>query len=171
MIYDWSYNRGCIDTFYALSLNENIIKGLVKLTLFFYRRIIDGITNTIGLLSFFLGESIKYVGGGRISSYLLVYFLGSGYDRFDRKEGTVSIFRWGFPRKNRRILLQFLMKNIQAIRIEVKKGIYARHFLYIELKGLGTIPLTRTTENLTPQKNEQKAVELAYFLRVRIEVF
>nr|YP_009668694.1 NADH-plastoquinone oxidoreductase subunit 5 [Adenia mannii]QCW93402.1 NADH-plastoquinone oxidoreductase subunit 5 [Adenia mannii] len=72
MIYDWSYNRGYIDAFYARFLTEGIRK-LVKLTLFFDRRVIDGITNGIGVMSFFIAEVIKYVGGGRISSYLLVF--------------------------------------------------------------------------------------------------
>ncbi|TXG63977.1 hypothetical protein EZV62_010971 [Acer yangbiense] len=97
--------------------------------------------------------------------------LSSGYDRFDRKEGIVCIFRWGFPGKNRRIFLRFLMKDIQSIRIEVKEGIYARRVLYMEIRGLGDVPLTRTDENLTPREIEQKAAELAYFLRVPIEVF
>ncbi|KAK8493453.1 hypothetical protein V6N12_044546 [Hibiscus sabdariffa] len=97
--------------------------------------------------------------------------LSSGYDRFDRQEGIVCIFRWGFPGKNRRIFLRFLMKDIQSIRIEVKEGIYARRVLYMEIRGQGAIPLTRTDENLTPREIEQKAAELAYFLRVPIEVF
>ncbi|TYH79840.1 hypothetical protein ES332_D03G091100v1 [Gossypium tomentosum] len=97
--------------------------------------------------------------------------LSSGYDRFDRKEGIVCIFRWGFPGKNRRIFLRFLMKDIQSIRIEVKEGIYARRILYREIRGQGAVPLTRTDENLTSREIEQKAAELAYFLRVPIEFF
>nr|YP_010561072.1 NADH dehydrogenase subunit F [Rhamnus cathartica]UYW36343.1 NADH dehydrogenase subunit F [Rhamnus cathartica] len=72
VIYDWSYNRGYIDLFYAISLTRGI-RGLSQLTHFFDKRVIDGITNGVGIVSFFLGEGIKYVGGGRISSYLLVY--------------------------------------------------------------------------------------------------
>nr|YP_009671659.1 NADH-plastoquinone oxidoreductase subunit 5 [Passiflora microstipula]QCX30889.1 NADH-plastoquinone oxidoreductase subunit 5 [Passiflora microstipula] len=72
MIYDWSYNRGYIDTFYGRSLTKGI-RELVEFTLFFDRRVIDGITNGVGVMSFFIAEGIKYVGGGRISSYLLVY--------------------------------------------------------------------------------------------------
>nr|YP_009390920.1 photosystem I assembly protein [Drosera erythrorhiza]YP_009390942.1 photosystem I assembly protein [Drosera erythrorhiza]ARV87533.1 photosystem I assembly protein [Drosera erythrorhiza]ARV87580.1 photosystem I assembly protein [Drosera erythrorhiza]QWZ47343.1 photosystem I assembly protein Ycf4 [Drosera peltata] len=110
-----------------------------------------------------------------ISSYLwctIFWNIGSGYDLFDRKEGIVRIFRWGFPGKNRRIVLRFLMKDIQSIRIELKKGgIYTRPALYLEIRGQGAIPLTRTEENLTPREMEQKAAELAYFLRVPIEVF
>nr|YP_010686920.1 NADH-plastoquinone oxidoreductase subunit 5 [Ferula songarica]WBR35859.1 NADH-plastoquinone oxidoreductase subunit 5 [Ferula songarica] len=72
-IYDWSYNRGYIDAFYARFLIGGI-RGLAKLTSFFDRRVIDGITNGVGVLSFFVGEGIKFIGGGRISSYLFLYF-------------------------------------------------------------------------------------------------
>ncbi|GFP91058.1 photosystem i assembly protein ycf4 [Phtheirospermum japonicum] len=66
----------------------------------------------------------------------------------------VCIFRWGFPRKNRRIFLRFLIKDIQSVRIEVKEGIYARRVLYMDIRGRGAIPLTRTDENLTPREIE-----------------
>nr|YP_010193325.1 NADH-plastoquinone oxidoreductase subunit 5 [Helwingia chinensis]YP_010516549.1 NADH-plastoquinone oxidoreductase subunit 5 [Helwingia japonica]QZP43223.1 NADH-plastoquinone oxidoreductase subunit 5 [Helwingia chinensis]UXL88693.1 NADH-plastoquinone oxidoreductase subunit 5 [Helwingia japonica] len=72
VIYGWSYNRGYIDTFYATSLTGGI-RVLAELTHFFDRRVIDGITNGVGVMSFFVGEGIKSVGGGRISSYLFVY--------------------------------------------------------------------------------------------------
>nr|YP_009686625.1 NADH-plastoquinone oxidoreductase subunit 5 [Corchorus olitorius]QDS78444.1 NADH-plastoquinone oxidoreductase subunit 5 [Corchorus olitorius]UNV38852.1 NADH dehydrogenase subunit 5 [Corchorus olitorius] len=72
LIYDWSYNRGYIDTFYSISLTKGI-RGLAELTHFFDRRVIDGITNGVGITSFFVGEGIKYVGGSRISFYLLLY--------------------------------------------------------------------------------------------------
>nr|YP_010284918.1 photosystem I assembly protein Ycf4 [Silene gracilicaulis]UKQ57325.1 photosystem I assembly protein Ycf4 [Silene gracilicaulis]UKQ57405.1 photosystem I assembly protein Ycf4 [Silene gracilicaulis] len=114
------------------------------------------------------------IAGLFISSYLwctISLNVGSGYDFFDKKEGIVCIFRWGFPGKNRRICLRFLIKDIQAIRIEFKEGIYTRRVLYLEIRGQGAIPLTRTDENLTPREIEQKAAELASFLRVPIEVF
>nr|YP_010284591.1 photosystem I assembly protein Ycf4 [Silene asclepiadea]UKQ56344.1 photosystem I assembly protein Ycf4 [Silene asclepiadea] len=114
------------------------------------------------------------IAGLFISSYLwctISLNVGSGYDFFDKKEGIVCIFRWGFPGKNRRICLRFLIKDIQSIRIEFKEGVYTRRVLYLEIRGQGAIPLTRTDENLTPREIEQKAAELAYFLRVPIEVF
>nr|YP_010276268.1 NADH-plastoquinone oxidoreductase subunit 5 [Prosopis tamarugo]UHY39385.1 NADH-plastoquinone oxidoreductase subunit 5 [Prosopis tamarugo] len=73
LIYDWSYNRGYIDAFYRISLINNV-RRLAKLNSFFDRRVIDGIPNGVGVTSFFLGELIKYAGGGRISSYILLYF-------------------------------------------------------------------------------------------------
>nr|QGU84354.1 NADH-plastoquinone oxidoreductase subunit 5 [Casearia velutina] len=72
VVYEWSYNRGYIDAFYEIFLMKRI-RRLAELTHFFDRRVIDGITNGVGLTSFFAGEGIKYVGGGRISSYLLLY--------------------------------------------------------------------------------------------------
>nr|YP_009975707.1 photosystem I assembly protein Ycf4 [Balanops pedicellata]QNK05125.1 photosystem I assembly protein Ycf4 [Balanops pedicellata] len=146
-----------------------------------------GISSSLGrnLISLFPSQQIIFfpqgivmsfygIAGLFISSYLwctILWNVGSGYDRFDRKEGIVCIFRWGFPGKNRRILLRFLMKDIQSIRIEVKESIYTRRVLYMEIRGQGAVPLTRTDENLTPREIEQKAAKLAYFLRVPIEVF
>nr|YP_010625646.1 NADH-plastoquinone oxidoreductase subunit 5 [Indigofera argentea]WBG94376.1 NADH-plastoquinone oxidoreductase subunit 5 [Indigofera argentea] len=72
IIYDWSYNRGYIDAFYGISLIASVRK-LAKLNYFFDRQVIDGIPNGIGITSFFMGEAIKYLGGGRISSYILFF--------------------------------------------------------------------------------------------------
>nr|QWK39938.1 photosystem I assembly protein Ycf4 [Swertia cincta]QWK40537.1 photosystem I assembly protein Ycf4 [Swertia pubescens] len=137
------------------------------------------------LISFFPSQPIIFFSQGIvmsfyglaglfISSYLwctIFWNVGSGYDRFDRKEGVMCIFRWGFPGKNRRILRRFFIKDIQSIRIEVKESFYVRRVLYIDIRGRGAIPLTRIDDNLTPREIEQKATELAYFLRVPIEVF
>uniref|UniRef100_A0AAU6QBA7 NAD(P)H-quinone oxidoreductase subunit 5, chloroplastic n=1 Tax=Nigella degenii subsp. barbro TaxID=342655 RepID=A0AAU6QBA7_9MAGN len=71
-IYNWSYNRGYIDVFYAKTLTRGI-RGLAELTHFFDKQVIDGITNVIGLSSFFVAEILKYIGGGRISSYIFFY--------------------------------------------------------------------------------------------------
>uniref|UniRef100_UPI0030FEEF7A NADH-plastoquinone oxidoreductase subunit 5 n=1 Tax=Primula chapaensis TaxID=690490 RepID=UPI0030FEEF7A len=72
IIYNWSENRGYIDAFYATFLTRGI-RVLAELIYFVDRQIIDGITNGVGIISFFIGEGIKYVGGGRVSSYLFLY--------------------------------------------------------------------------------------------------
>ena len=64
------------------------------------------------------------------------------------------------------------MRDIQSIRIQVKEGLFPRRILYMEIRGQGAIPLTRTDEKFfTPREIEQKAAELAYFLRIPMEVF
>nr|YP_010168364.1 NADH-plastoquinone oxidoreductase subunit 5 [Gilliesia graminea]AEX96596.1 NADH-plastoquinone oxidoreductase subunit 5 [Gilliesia graminea]QRZ01641.1 NADH-plastoquinone oxidoreductase subunit 5 [Gilliesia graminea] len=72
VIYNWSYNRGYIDIFYTNIFTVGV-RELAKLIQFFDRHIIDGITNGVGIASFFIGEGVKYMGGGRISSYLFLY--------------------------------------------------------------------------------------------------
>nr|YP_010239206.1 NADH-plastoquinone oxidoreductase subunit 5 [Agave fourcroydes]YP_010239292.1 NADH-plastoquinone oxidoreductase subunit 5 [Agave sisalana]YP_010616453.1 NADH-plastoquinone oxidoreductase subunit 5 [Agave cantula]QTF74538.1 NADH-plastoquinone oxidoreductase subunit 5 [Agave fourcroydes]QTF74624.1 NADH-plastoquinone oxidoreductase subunit 5 [Agave sisalana]WAU47906.1 NADH-plastoquinone oxidoreductase subunit 5 [Agave cantula] len=72
LIYNWSYNRGYIDIFYTKIFTVGI-RRLAELIQFFDRHIIDGITNGVGVASFFIGEGIKYMGGGRVSSYLFLY--------------------------------------------------------------------------------------------------
>nr|YP_010529776.1 NADH-plastoquinone oxidoreductase subunit 5 [Berberis thunbergii]UXW91804.1 NADH-plastoquinone oxidoreductase subunit 5 [Berberis thunbergii] len=72
VIYNWSYNRGYIDSFYSTTLTRGI-RGLAELISFFDRQVIDGITNGVGVTSFFVGEGIKYIGRGRISFYLFLY--------------------------------------------------------------------------------------------------
>jgi Ycf4. len=60
----------------------------------------------------------------------------------------------------------------QSIRIQVKEGLFPRRILYMEIRGQGAIPLTRTDEKFfTPREIEQKAAELAYLLRIPMEVF
>nr|YP_009654651.1 NdhF [Alternanthera philoxeroides]QCI03941.1 NdhF [Alternanthera philoxeroides]QID76794.1 NADH dehydrogenase subunit 5 [Alternanthera philoxeroides]QTF87819.1 NADH dehydrogenase subunit F [Alternanthera philoxeroides]WEP25097.1 NADH-plastoquinone oxidoreductase subunit 5 [Alternanthera philoxeroides] len=72
VIYNWSAKRGYIDVFYTTFLIKGV-RSLAELVSFFDRRIIDGIPNSFGVTSFFVGEGIKYVGGGRISSYIFWY--------------------------------------------------------------------------------------------------
>nr|YP_010596194.1 photosystem I assembly protein Ycf4 [Tanaecium pyramidatum]WAJ60412.1 photosystem I assembly protein Ycf4 [Tanaecium pyramidatum] len=119
-----------------------------------------------GIVMFFYG-----IAGLFISLYLwstISWNVGSGYDRFDKKEGIARIFRWGFPGKNRRIVLEFYLKDIQSVRIRVKEDPYGRRVLSIDIRGRGVFLLTCTDENLTPLEMEQKVVELALFLRVPI---
>lgn len=112
------------------------------------------------------------IAGLFLSFYLwctILWNIGSGYNKFDKKKKIVSLFRWGFPGENRRILIKFFMKDIQGIRMEIQEGIYPRRILYMKIKGQQDIPLTRIGENLSLREIEEKAAELARFLRVSIE--
>jgi hypothetical protein len=120
-----------------------------------------------GLVMLFYG-----IGGFFLSIYLwclIVWDIGSGYNEFDRQEGLVSIFRWGFPGKNRRIRIRCLVEDIQAIRLEVNENLGARSVISIRLKGQQDIPLNQIGESLNLTQMEEKAAQLARFLRVPIE--
>nr|YP_010025110.1 NADH-plastoquinone oxidoreductase subunit 5 [Colobanthus subulatus]QOQ35409.1 NADH-plastoquinone oxidoreductase subunit 5 [Colobanthus subulatus] len=77
IIYNWSFNRGYIDAFYATYLIKSV-RDLAKLVSIIDRRIIDGIPNVFGITNFFVAESVKYTGGGRISSYLFFFLFYMG---------------------------------------------------------------------------------------------
>nr|YP_010489836.1 NADH-plastoquinone oxidoreductase subunit 5 [Koenigia divaricata]UWM11477.1 NADH-plastoquinone oxidoreductase subunit 5 [Koenigia divaricata] len=72
LIYDWAHYRGYIDAFYTTYIIRSV-RRLSEFVHFFDRRVIDGIPNGLGVTSFLVGEGLKYVGGGRISSYLFFY--------------------------------------------------------------------------------------------------
>nr|QUG10308.1 photosystem I assembly protein Ycf4 [Hymenophyllum barbatum] len=101
----------------------------------------------------------------------MLWDVGSGYNPFDKRKGIFSIFRWGFPGKNRRICIRFVIKDIQAIRLEIREGFYPRRILYLKMRNRQDISLTRIGEDSTLREIEEKAAELARFLRVSIEEF
>jgi hypothetical protein len=81
----------------------------------------------------------------------------------------VHPFRWGFPGGNRHIRIQFFMKDIQAIRMEVQEGIYPHRIIYMKIRGQRDVPIIRIGEDLTLKEMEEKDAELARFLQVSIE--
>ena len=48
------------------------------------------------------------------------------FNEFNKKEGMIRVFRWGYPGKNRRIDFSYSLKDVEAIRVEFKQdqGIY-----------------------------------------------
>ncbi|KAK7322260.1 hypothetical protein VNO80_34801 [Phaseolus coccineus] len=117
------------------------------------------------------------IGGLFISFYLwwiLLWNIGGGFDIFDKKKKEVCFLRWGFPGKNRRIIIKIPMTEIQSIRIITgvqERGIFTRtltyeSIVYMETIEQGFLPLTRIEDNLTPPEIANKAGELAFFLGV-----
>jgi hypothetical protein len=135
------------------------------------------------IIPFFKSESIVFtpqglvmlfygIGGFFLSLYLwciIIWGIGSGYNEFDREQGIVSIFRWGFPGKDRRIRIRCLVEDIQAIRLEFNENLNSRRVISIRLKGEQDIPLTQIGESVTLSQMEEKAAQFARFLRVPIE--
>lgn len=95
--------------------------------------------------------------------------VGGGFNQFDRKSGQLTIFRWGFPGKNRRIELSYPLSDVQSIRVDIKEGLNPRRSLYLRIKGKGELPLTRAGQPITLSELENKGAELARFLGVPLE--
>lgn len=120
-----------------------------------------------GLLMCFYGSL-----GCLLSIYwwLLIFWnVGGGFNEFNKKEGFIRIFRWGYPGKNRKIDLFYTLKDVEAIRVELKQGLDSQRTIYMKLKGKREIPLTGIGEPLTIQEIEKQASELANFLQVSLE--
>ena len=102
-------------------------------------------------------------------SLLIFWNVGGGFNEFNKKDGFVRIFRWGYPGKNRKIDLSYALKDVEAIRVELKQGIDAQRTIYLRLKGKREIPLTGIGQPLTLKEIEKQASELANFLQVSLE--
>lgn len=103
--------------------------------------------------------------------WLIIFWsIGEGYNEFNKTDGVMSIFRWGFPGKNRRIQITYPLKDIEAIRVEIKDGSPLggpRRTIYVRVKGKPDISIEEFTyESLA--LIEKKAADLASFLQVNL---
>nr|UTS56999.1 photosystem I assembly protein ycf4 [Schizaea tenella] len=122
-----------------------------------------------GIVMLFHGIAGLFVG-----SYLgctAFWDVGGGYNLFDKREGIFLIFRRGFPGRNWRICAKFSSRDIQAVGLEAREGLYPRRILYLRIRGRRNVPLTRISENFSLNEMEEKAAGPARFLRVPIESF
>ena len=105
--------------------------------------------------------------------FLIFWNVGGGFNEFNKKEGFVRIFRWGYPGQNRKIDLYYTLKEVESIKVDLKPGGFAdsQRTIYLKLKGKKEIPLTGIGEPLTIQEIEKQASELANFLQVSLEGF
>ena len=95
--------------------------------------------------------------------------LGGGYNEFDKTSKQVTIFRWGFPGKNRQINLNCKMEDIQAVKVNLKEGLNPKRSIYLRVKGMRDIPLTRIGQPMSLSSLETQAAELVRFLGVPLE--
>ena len=100
---------------------------------------------------------------------IIVWNVGSGYNRFDKEAGEAQIFRRGFPGENRKIDLRYPLKDLLAVRAEIKEGLNPKRSLYLRVKGKGNIPLTRVGQPISLADLENQGAELARFLQVPLE--
>ena len=95
----------------------------------------------------------------------ILWNVGGGFNVFDKENGVVRIFRWGFPGKNRRIDLSYPSNDVLAIRLELKEGLNPRRTIFLRVKGQREIPLTQVGQPMTLEEIEKLAAELAQFLQ------
>lgn len=99
----------------------------------------------------------------------ILWNVGSGYNEFNNDKGIITIFRMGFPGKNRSMRLTYSINQIQAIKINIKDGLNPKREIYLKTKDYREIPLNSVGQPLLLSEIEYKATELAKFLGVVLE--
>nr|YP_009315324.1 Photosystem I assembly protein Ycf4 [Yamadaella caenomyce]SCW23779.1 Photosystem I assembly protein Ycf4 [Yamadaella caenomyce] len=99
----------------------------------------------------------------------IIWDVGSGYNEFDTRTGLVTIFRFGFPGKNRTVCLKYPIKEVQSIKVVINDGLTPKREIYLKTKDNREIPLTRVGEPLLLSDVEEKATEIARLLGVVLE--
>ena len=92
--------------------------------------------------------------------------VGSGSNRFDRGSGQARISRQAF---RQRIDVDIPLREIQAVKVEVRDGLSPRRRLALRLQGRRDLPLTRVGEPMPLADLERGGAELARFLGVPLE--
>jgi hypothetical protein len=129
-------------------------------------------TSSLNFIPQGLALSFYGVAGSFVSLYLFLtifWNLGGGYNEFNKKTNSCTIFRWGYPGKNRRIELTYPLEDIQCVRAEIKEGINPKRVLYLRVKKSRDIPLTRVGQPISISELENQGAQLARFLQVPLE--
>jgi len=104
-----------------------------------------------------------------LAAYLwgvIVLDVGSGSNRFDRRSGQARISRRAF---RQRIDLDIPLREIQAVKVEVRDGLSPQRRLTLRVQGRRDLPLTRVGEPIPLAELERSGAELARFLGVPLE--
>ena len=92
--------------------------------------------------------------------------VGSGSNRFDRAAGQAVITRRGFRQA---IAVEIPLRDIQAVKVEVRDGLNPRRRLALRVQGRRDMPLTRVGEPMPLADLELSGAQLARFLGVPLE--
>lgn len=83
---------------------------------------------------------------------VIIWNVGEGYNKFDKKNQRMKLFRWGFPGKNREINITYGLNEIRSIKVEIKEGLNPTRIIYVCLKSEKNIPLSMVRKFSTTKK-------------------
>jgi Ycf4 len=99
----------------------------------------------------------------------VVWDVGSGYNEFNRRTQKVTVYRNGFPGKNREIELVYPFKSIQGVRVVLKEGLNPRRLLYLKVKGKNDIRLSGVGQPPALAVVEDQAAAIARFMDIPVD--
>lgn len=101
--------------------------------------------------------------------YTILLNVGGGYNEFNNETGIITIFRLGFPGKNRVVKLKYGIEEIKSIKIRIDTGISPKREIKLRTKDEREIPITKVGEPIAFSELESKASDLAKFLNINLE--
>lgn len=141
------------------------LSSYVKFNLVFFLKADQIIFFPQGLTMCFYGICGTLVGINQLR--ILILEIGEGYNEFDKTKGTMRIFRKGVTGKESDVDITYSLDDIEAIKVEIKTELFnTRQKIYACIKGKNEIPIIQIDKPLKIIELEEKASEIASFLKV-----
>jgi len=106
---------------------------------------------------------------GIFLSLTIWWNVGSGYNEYNRNNQQVTLYRRGFPGKNRELIFTFPFEEIKSIKMRIKEGINPKRQLIMCLLDTREIPLTGIEQPVALNEIENEAITIAKYLNVFLE--
>ena len=97
---------------------------------------------------------------------LVVVNFGAGTNLFDKRSGTLTVLRRGLFKE---ISVVVPLKDVKAVKLEVKEGINPRRRISLRIQGRNDLPLSGVGQPPPLSELEKEGAELARFLGVNLE--
>ncbi len=97
---------------------------------------------------------------------LIAVNFGAGINLFNKEKGTLTVSRRGLFKK---IELEIPLKEVKAVKLEVRDGINPLRRITLRIKGRRDIPLSGVSQPKPLVQLEQEGAQLARFLDVNLE--
>ena len=97
---------------------------------------------------------------------LIVVDFGAGSNLFDKESGKLSVSRRALFKK---INLEIPLKDVKAVKIEVREGINPLRRISLRVQGRKDMPLSGVAQLQPLEELEKEGAELARFLDVNLE--
>ena len=110
---------------------------------------------------------------GIAAFFLAIYFwrlisidYGSGFNRFDKSKGVLSLTRRGFLKN---IEIEIPIDEIKAVKLDVREGFNPMRRVTLRIKGRKDLPISRVGSPKPLLDLETEGAEIARFLEVNLE--
>jgi hypothetical protein len=124
----------------------------------------------------FIPQGIVLLFYGTVGSILGIFLsltiwwnVGSGYNEYNKTSQAITLYRKGFPGKNRELSFNFNFDEIKSIKMRIKEGRNPKRQLLLCLADNREIPLTGIEQPMSLNVVEEEAITIAKFLNVSLE--